>query len=181
MNKIIIALLFVIVSCNNLRNLGDFDFSSFYTSLVNKHNTLRKKHSAQNLSKLAAIATLAQKTANSCKSQGKLVHSGTSYNGQWMGQNLFLMGGAAPTADDVANDWYSENQNYDYSTGKAKKANAVIGHFTQMVWKATKQIGCAVAIGPWGNYNPSYYVCCNYFPGGNVSGQYTKNVAKPSS
>ncbi len=180
MSKIILLVLIALVSCNNLRTLAAFDFNTFYTALVNRHNTLRKKHSAGSLTKLTDIAKLAQTTANECKKAGKLQHSGTSYKGQWMGQNLYISGGAAPTGAAVANYWYSENKNYDYSTGKSKN-NAVTGHFTQLVWKSTKQIGCAVAIGTWNGYNPSYFVCCNYFPGGNVLGQYTKNVLKPTS
>ena len=181
MNKIIAIILLALATCNNLRNLANFDFSTFYTNLVNRHNELRKKHNAGALTKLADIATLAQETADKCKSAGGLQHSGNSYNGQWMGQNLYVMGGATPTGAQVADSWYSENKDYNYDTGKAKTNGAVIGHFTQLVWKASKQIGCAVAIGSWSGYNPSYYVCCNYFPGGNVLGQYTTNVAKPTS
>ena len=179
MNKFVLALLVTIVSCNNLRNLASFNFDTFYTALVKRHNTLRKKHSASSLTKLAAIAKLAQKTVNNCKLKGDLIHSGTSYNGQWMGQNLYVSSGV-PTGADVANDWYSENVNYNYNTGNAKN-NGVIGHFTQLVWKSTKNIGCAVAVGAWNGYKNSYYVGCNYFPGGNVLGQYTKNVGKPIS
>ena len=180
MNKVIAILLLAIVSCNNLRNLADFNFDSFYTQLVNRHNALRKKHGVGKLATLVDIAKLAQKTANNCKKLGKLQHSGTSYKDQWMGQNLYLKGGAAPTGNEVANSWYSENKNYDYSKGDSKNGG-VIGHFTQLVWKASKSIGCAVAIGPWNGYNPSYYVCCNYFPGGNVDGKYKANVPKPTS
>ena len=39
--------------------------------------------------------------------------------------------------------------------------------------------GCAVAKGKWKGYPPSYYVCCNYYPGGNYEGQYKTNVGKP--
>ena len=181
MNKIIAILLLAIATCSNLRNLASFNFDTFYTELVNRHNVLRKKHSAGSLTKLADIAKLAQVTADKCKAAQTLQHSGTSYNGQWMGQNLYVIGGAAPTGAGVADSWYSENKDYDYATGKGKTANAMIGHFTQLVWKASKQIGCAVATGTWSGYNPSYFVCCNYFPGGNVQGQYTTNVAKPTS
>ena len=179
MNKFVLTLLIAIVSCNNLRNLASFNFDTFYTALVNRHNTLRKKHSAGKLTKLAAIAKLAQTTVNNCKSKGTLIHSGTSYNGQWMGQNLYVSGGV-PSGADVANSWYSENVNYNYNTGKTKN-NGVIGHFTQLVWKSSKNIGCAVAVGTWSGYKNSYYVGCNYFPGGNVFGEYTKNVGKPTS
>ena len=178
MNKIFAILLLALTTCKNLRNLADFDFDSFYTELVNQHNLLRKKHKADSLTKLAAIAELAQETADKCKAVNGLQHSGNSYNGQWMGQNLFVMGGAVPTGTEVADSWYEEIKDYDFDTGKSITPNAMIGHFTQLVWKGSKQIGCAVAIGPWKSYNPIYYVCCNYFPGGNVIGYYNTNVVR---
>ena len=180
MNKILLFFLLALVSCGNLRNLAAFNFNTFYDDLVNRHNTLRKKHQAGALTKLTDIAKLAQNTADGCLAAGGLVHSGTSYNGKWMGQNLFVSGGVAPTGAGVADNWYSENKNYDYASGGSKNGG-VVGHFTQLVWKATTQIGCAVAEGSWSGYKPSYFVCCNYFPGGNMLGQYTKNVLKPTS
>ena len=180
MSKFLLVLLLALVSCKNLRNLASFDFNTFYNALVSRHNTLRKKHSAGALTKLTAIAKLAQNTANGCKKAKNLVHSGTSYKGKWMGQNLFVSSGV-PTGAEVANDWYSEISDYNFSIWKPKSASKVTGHFTQLVWIGSKQIGCAVATGEWAGYKPSYFVCCNYFPGGNVQGQYTKNVKKATS
>lgn len=42
------------------------------------------------------------------------------------------------------------------------------GHFTQVVWKATKRLGCGQA---------GKFVVCNYYPAGNVQGQFRDNVA----
>ena len=96
-----------------------------------------------------------------------------------MGQNLYVSGGVS-TGADVAHEWYSENVNYNYNTRNPKN-NRVIGNFTRLVWKASKNIGCAVAVGTCSEYKNSYYVGCNYFPVGNVLGHYTKNVGKPKS
>ena len=67
-------------------------------------------------------------------------------NGIQVGQNLFLSRWA-PTGTRVADDWYSEIEHYNYDN--VDKGKRTAGHFTQMVWKSTKQIGCAVAVGPW--------------------------------
>ena len=178
MNKFLILFLISIVSCSNLRKL--LDFNTFYTELVNRHNTLRSKHGAQALTKLKALADLAQVTANNCRDQQTLIHSSDYYNNQPVGQNLYMSGGSAPTGTSVSNSWYSENVNYNYNTGKPKQTGQVIGHFTQLVWKNSKQIGCALATGPWGSYD-GYFVCCNYFPAGNYNNQYIANVGKPTS
>ena len=86
----------------------------------------------------------------------------------------------APSADDVVKSWYyNEEPHYDYDKGTSKDGE-VTGHFTAMVWKSTKVVVCAYSSGRWGNYN-GYYVACEYYPLGNVRGQYTTNVDKPSS
>ena len=180
MSKILLFFLLALVSCGNLRSLTTFDFDTFYKELVDQHNILRKKHSVGALTINTDIAKLAQKTADECKAIGELEHSGLEYNGIWMGQNLYVHGGKAPTGASVANVWYSENQFYDYDTGESKN-DGVIYHFTQLVWKTTTEIGCAVAEGSWSKYTESYYVCCNYLPGGNIFGLFTKNVLKPTS
>ena len=179
MNKILIFLLIVFTSAKNLRNLADFDWTTVYNEIILKHNALRAKHNAVALTKLDDLAELAETTLQGCVDAGTLVHSGTSYKGKWMGQNLHLSS-YPTTAESVLDGWYtSEEVNYDYDTGSSK--GGVIGHFTQVVWKGSKQIGCNYKVGPWRNFPNSYYVCCNYFPGGNIIGYYTQNVERPTS
>lgn len=52
------------------------------------------------------------------------------------------------------------------------------GHFTQVVWKGTKQLGCATVPCSSGTAAP-YFTVCNYLPRGNVGSQYLANVGKP--
>ena len=61
-----------------------------YTDLVNQHKTLSKKHKANNLSKLAAIAKMAKASADSCVKLGNLQHTRDYYNNQPVGQNLYV-------------------------------------------------------------------------------------------
>ena len=68
-----------------------------------------------------------------------------------------------------------------YDFNNVDNGTITAGHFTQVVWKSSKQIGCAVAVGPWKTFTNSYYVGCNYLPVGNVLGQYSKNVSPPTS
>ena len=180
MKAFLFSCLLLLVSSLNLRNTAAFDFAKFYTDLVNLHNKYRTKHRVGKLTKLANIATMAQTTANNCAKLKTLQHSKDKYNNQPVGQNLYVKT-IAPTAQDVMDSWYvKEEPNYNYQTGKSKNG-WVIGHFTQVVWKNTQQIGCAVAVGTYLAYRGSYYVCCNYFPAGNYIGQYVQNVRTPSA
>ena len=69
---------------------------------------------------------------------------------------------------------FEEEPHYDYAKGTSKDGE-VNGHFTQVVWKFSKQIGCAYSVGKFMTYNNAYYVCCDYFPAGNYQGQYATN------
>ena len=180
MKAFLFSCIILLVSSLNLRNTAAWDFTKFYNDLVSLHNTLRTKHRVGKLTKLQAIATMAQKTATNCAKIKTLQHSQDKYNNQPVGQNLYVKTNA-PSANDVMQGWYyKEEPNYNYSTGKSKNGG-VIGHFTQVVWKSTTQIGCAVATGTYLAYQNSYYVCCNYFPAGNYIGQYVQNVRTPSA
>lgn len=41
-----------------------------------------------------------------------------------------------------------------------------VGHYTQMIWRGTRKVGCA--LGEGANYD---YLVCRYFPAGNAFGQ----------
>jgi hypothetical protein len=48
-------------------------------------------------------------------------------------------------------------------------------HFTQLVWKSTKRIGCAWSINKCGaNF---YYLYCEFDPMGNIWPYYAQNVS----
>nr|POE87570.1 putative pathogenesis-related protein [Quercus suber] len=58
------------------------------------------------------------------------------------------------------------------------------GHFSQLVWKDTKTIGCAVqycskGLANTGSNIPPYFTVCNYEPAGNYGGEYADNIGKP--
>ena len=180
MNPFLFSCLLILITSTNLRNNAAWDFNTFYTDLVKQHNALRTKHKAGSLTKLAAIATMAKKTTDACAKLGTLKHTRDYYNSQPVGQNLYMSTGA-PSAASVLKGWYYEEEpHYNYDTGKSKDGE-VTGHFTQVVWKSSKQIGCAYSIGKYQSFNGAYYVCCNYFPAGNYQNQYTTNVRRPTA
>lgn len=51
----------------------------------------------------------------------------------------------------------------------------ITGHFTQMVWRDTKEIGVGRAKGKSGQV----VIVANYKPRGNIFGQFTANVLRP--
>ena len=54
---------------------------------------------------------------------------------------------------------------------------SIIGHFTQVVWKNSKNLGIAKARSSSGKI----IVVANYEPAGNFIGQYVQNVPAPKN
>lgn len=82
------------------------------------------------------------------------------------GENLFWGYGSNYTAARVTDYWASEKK--DWKGGKITYDNySIAGHYTQMIWHTTTEIGCGQATCSDG----SIIVVCKYNPAGNVVGQ----------
>ena len=71
---------------------------------------------------------------------------------------------------------YSEIENVDFEKMKPKDPKKAVGHFTQLVWKATTHMGIGYA-----SNEKKCWIVAQYVPGGNVIGMknYRNNVKKP--
>jgi uncharacterized protein YkwD len=135
----------------------DEDFAKL---ILDIHNKYRAAHGAGPLSWDTLAYEYAQNNANSYDCSGVLTHT----HGQF-GENLacgFKDGPSAVTA------WYDEGQTYNYQT--ANEYN----HFTQVVWKGSTKMGCAIKDCSRNNWG--HYVVCEYDPPGNVIGRNAQNV-----
>ncbi|KAG9123073.1 hypothetical protein FRC07_000267, partial [Ceratobasidium sp. 392] len=122
---------------------------------LDAHNKERAGHGAQALVWDDGLSSSAQAWANQCKFQ----HSQS-------GENL-AAGTGNPSIATAIGWWNAERKDYDPS-------NPQPSHWTQVVWKNTKKIGCALAKCPSGtifNAASNYYVC-HYSPPGNVIGRF---------
>ncbi|CAI0448631.1 unnamed protein product [Linum tenue] len=62
--------------------------------------------------------------------------------------------------------WADEKANYDYKSNTCA-AGKICGHYTQVVWKDTLEVGCAKVKCPGGGT----LISCNYDPTGNYEGE----------
>jgi len=110
-------------------------------------------------------ANKAQEWANNCQ----FVHSGGTLGS--FGENL-AAGTGDYTIPAAVKAWTDEASQYDPN-------NPQFSHFTQVVWKATTQVGCAVAtcggIFP-SSFGPAQFYVCEYSPPGNIEGEFGQNV-----
>lgn len=140
--------------------------SSDIQQYLSAHNTIRAQHGASALTWSDNLASKAQQWANNCVFK----HSGGSLGP--FGENLAAGTGSAYGIAEAVKSWTDEVSEYDSS-------NPQPSHFTQVVWKASTQVGCAVQScnGIFdASFGPAKFYVCEYSPQGNVIGEFAQNV-----
>jgi uncharacterized protein YkwD len=133
-------------------------------ALLDSHNRVRAQHCAAPLTWSPRLASAAQAWANSLRAQGcKFGHSGGKY-----GENLAAGTSGTLDGEAVTAMWYDEHKQYSFRNGGFSMDT---GHFTQVVWRGTTQMGCATT-----SCNNMDIWVCEYDPPGNVETQYRQNV-----
>eukprot|EP00095_Tigriopus_kingsejongensis_P005922 snap_masked-scaffold825_size91437-processed-gene-0.5 protein:Tk05922 transcript:snap_masked-scaffold825_size91437-processed-gene-0.5-mRNA-1 annotation:"conserved hypothetical protein" len=92
------------------------------------------------------------------------------------GENLYMAYNSNPNAkipgSSPVDNWYSEAEDHPFG---AEPRSMSTGHFTQVVWKGSKELGIAMARSRSGKV----IVVANYQPAGNYIGSYADNVPAP--
>jgi pathogenesis-related protein 1 len=141
------------------------------SSMVTAHNKWRSEVGVSGIKWSDTLAKTAQAWADKLKSKGcALKHSQSSS----YGENLYRAGPItwsdgkkevqSVTPQKVVDSWGKEKQNYNYDDNRC---SGVCGHYTQIVWKNTKEVGCGMAI----CNDKSQVWVCNYNPPGNFIDQ----------
>ncbi len=139
--------------------------------ITDAHNTARAAENAglPALTWDPALAAIAKAWGSQCKSDdGALIdHNAGRSNGYptYVGENIYASSGSA-TGPGAVSSWVSEKKNYNYAKNSC---SGVCGHYTQVVWKSTTKLGCALVNCP--NLRYPSTIICDYGPGGNMSGQ----------
>jgi pathogenesis-related protein 1 len=145
-------------------------------SILSTHNAARTKYGAKALTLNTAMNASTTAYAAKCV----FAHSTQNPAGQY-GENLFASTASTTGMKDAVNNWVAEVAKYNYSK---PEFSAATGHFTQVVWKNTKTVTCAMASCKKGTIFADYaskYIVCRYTPPGNYAGQFAANVGKPVS
>jgi uncharacterized protein YkwD len=164
MKKIVILVFILTFSAVALSQTGDFK-----SQILERHNEYRAKHNVPPLTWNEEIARFARQWAERLAREDRMYHrSGSSY-----GENIYWQSGGTFNGNRPVDSWYSEIRYYRFSNhGFSYKT----GHFTQVVWKGTEELGCGKAQSSSGGV----YVVCNYSPPGNYKGRFQENVPPPS-
>ena len=129
-----------------------YDFST--EEMLAAHNHWRKTVGAPPLTYSTELATSAQEWANHLKDSNHCQMQHSQPEGHY-GENLFWASAMewsdgrrelqTVSPKTVVNDWGNERTDYNYANNSCA-AGKMCGHYTQLVWKSTKTVGCAVAV-----------------------------------
>ena len=148
--------------------INSLDLEKIREEILTNHNYHRKRHQVDNLVRNAEIEQVAQSYSEYQASIDSMQHS----NNKKYGENLYYCGsssGECVTGKKASEIWYDEVKDYDFDNPRYIKGT---GHFTQLVWKGSKQIGCGAAC----NSHNNCYLTCNYYPPGNYQSEFADNV-----
>ena len=137
-------------------------YDIFVESAINMHNQYRAMHGAEPLTVSQDLNKIAQDYANHIAKINTMVHSQNKYKGEHLGENIYWCSGMPIDGADMTTSWYDEIKDYNFNTPGFKNGT---GHFTQVVWKGSKQVGFGFAQASDGGY----FGVANYFPAGNIN------------
>jgi pathogenesis-related protein 1 len=145
------------------------------SSLVAAHNKWRAKVGVPGLRWSDNLAKSSKSWANTLKGRCIMKHS----HGEPYGENIFHAGPLTQTdnsgrvkknpqqisSQNVVDAWGEEKKWYNYHTNTCHGVEC--GHYTQVIWKDTTEVGCAMA---FCKDNAQIWVC-QYEKPGNIRGQ----------
>jgi pathogenesis-related protein 1 len=174
LKKVLLILIPTMVSFNALS-----EDKSIEKDMIETHNQIRTKLSVSDLTWSDNLAGYAQIWANhlATENECKIKHRPQSGEyAQRYGENIYWSSALmwsndtrevqATTSKQVVTSWADEEKDYNYANNSCK-SGAMCGHYTQVVWRSSKQVGCAAAICP----DKGQIWLCNYDPAGNYVGQ----------
>ncbi|MDH4408612.1 MAG: CAP family protein [Verrucomicrobiales bacterium] len=142
--------------------------------MVNYHNQKRAEVGNGNVSWSTEIAQYAQQRAEQIARTKQLAHlpQGQNPYGENLASGDSAGGGVVFTVINACDGWYSEKAKMPRNarTMTIDLFNKGVGHYTQMVWKGSTQIGAGISQYQQGAFTMTVVVCC-YNPPGNVINQ----------
>ncbi|XP_067303885.1 cysteine-rich venom protein ENH1 [Pseudorasbora parva] len=142
------------------------DLTSVQQEIVDVHNDFRRavNPTASNMLKMSWSDAVAQ-SARGWIDQCNMTHGPPSsrvMDGYEMGENLFK-GSGLNSWTKVINAWHSEVNNYEYPSRSVN--GQPTGHYTQVVWYSSYEVGCAMT-----QCGKFFFYGCHYYRAGNYRG-----------
>lgn len=137
------------------------------------HNIVRAKHGAPPLKLCDDLSAYAQNWAETVLRTDVIHHSECFLHGFRIGENISYKTGSQGqdfNGAELVMHWYDEVKEHTFGS---EEFNSKTGHFTQVVWKSTQDLGVGKAKSSDGK---RVFAVCVYRPAGNCLGQMAANV-----
>lgn len=146
------------------------------SALLKNHEDARAEVGLGALSWDDRLAKDAQSYADTLAKSGAWEHDPKNHRGYRYGpygENLYAST-RKPSLEDASKAWVREKAAYHYGeVGDESTCDkgALCGHYTQIIWKETTHVGCAMSQYQTGEMKYWYLVVCKYKVPGNYIGQ----------
>ena len=159
----------VLLICSPLLMGGTVARADFNVRLLNAQNAQRAALHVPPLKWDDALAKDARVWARELAATGRFEHSPDTPDQEPQGENLWAGTPRAFSPEAMVALWSAERR--DYRAGvfpNNSRSGDVenVGHYTQMIWRSTRQVGCATAVG-----RQEEFLVCRYSDAGNVYGE----------
>lgn len=138
--------------------------------LLAAHNRERSLIGVPALEWDADLAAGAKVWADALAQTNSFVHSpADASDPETPGENLWAGTRAAWAPEEMVDYWVAEKRDYRPGTFPAVSRSGDlenVGHYTQVIWRNTRKVGCALASG-----SREDILVCRYSEGGNVIGE----------
>jgi uncharacterized protein YkwD len=146
----------------------------FYKETLDAHNELRAFHNVPDLCLNLKLCKIAQDRAVKYANNSSITSEESSFYDDTLGENNAFQFSHSQDAINglvITRIWYNEIKYYNFSDPKFLPTT---GHFSQIVWNNTTDVGFGRSRGKDG----SYYMVAKYFPAGNIPGDFKDNVKR---
>jgi hypothetical protein len=142
--------------------------AAFERAMLDAHNDARGQVGVAPLAWNAQLAEEAGQWARHLAREGRMMHAGAQ-NRDGAGENLWMGSSGHYHPREMVGLFVEERHHYRHGAFPEVSATGDwrdVGHYTQVVWRDTREIGCAVARG-----QREDFLVCRYWPAGNYRGQ----------
>lgn len=143
--------------------------ADFNQRLLAAHNSERAAMGVPPLAWNAGLAADARVWANELAATGRFEHSPDEPGEEPQGENLWAGTPRAFSPEAMVRLWSTEKRDYRpgvFPNNSRSGDVENVGHYTQLIWRASRQVGCASAVG-----RNEEFLVCRYSEAGNVVGQ----------
>jgi hypothetical protein len=155
--------------CSPLLLGGTVQRADFNSRLLAAHNAERERLGVPALDWDAALAADARVWADELAATGRFEHSADEPGKPIEGENLWAGTPSAFSPEAMVGLWVTEKTDYRpglFPNNSRSGDVENVGHYTQVIWRTSRRVGCASAAGQ----NEEFLVC-RYSVAGNITGQ----------